>query len=1777
MGIPKFFRWISERYPLCSQLIQENRIPEFDNLYLDMNGIIHNCSHPNDGDVHFRMTEDQIFLAIFNYIDHLFARIKPQKLFFLAVDGVAPRAKMNQQRARRFRTAKDNADAIAAAIKKGEKLPKEPGFDSNCITPGTPFMVRLQEQLKYFINKKITEDAAWHGVEVILSGHEVPGEGEHKIMEYIRLAKSQPTWDPNMRHCLYGLDADLMMLGLLSHEPHFALLREEVTFGRSRKKGGGTTNLDSQNFYLMHLSLFREYIDAEFSMIRAQLKSEYDLEKIIDDFILMAYFVGNDFLPNLPGLHINEGAMALMFKIYKKMLLDGGGYLNEGGKLRLDRCEVFLRGLGEYEKELFQVEVGDVKWIKGKRGEAPVPAKKSSRVISKVQRALYERIKTFVLAPRENAPRLMFSTNMPARDRKFIINLANDLGITHTIDAIGEGKALPQHHIILDWDEDDDEEDEESMEARQRVLRRWDAAEVIDEEEIANNLEAEEKQKMDEAFIEWKREYYKEKLNIDYDDDKQMSKFIYHYVEGLQWVAEYYYNGVASWEWFYPYHYGPKITDLVNLARFDIKFDIGRPFLPFEQLMGVLPAASNEHIPPGYRSLMTDLTSPIIDFYPVVFELDANGKKADWEAVVKIPFIDEKRLLQALKSRENQLTKEEKSRNTHGQSFIFKLNADAPHTFASTLPGAFPDLVNCICDMKGYELPRLGPSGFRKGLCVGAKLGIELLPGFPSMKTLAHTATLGFHGVTVFNMESPNESMIVSCENKFEGRTPEQLAKMLVGTRVHIGWPFLQEAHVTSLMDDSFKYEVKGQGGRTDVVKTVQTPAAQDHFYKTIERLESYYSKRYGTITGPVEIVANVLPLKGMRLQEDGSLVKEFASRREETSFPVQMIITSVVAEDPRFKELPPPAVTTEYPVGSQVFFLGAQGYGLTAEVIGHGDDKLQIKLAKPVEPEILAGLHFTREMAIDAEAGERYMPSWQVAKSVRMSTLALSKVTSSLHVVSKTSDQRYNLGLNLKFESKKKKVLGYSRKTHTGWEFSHKAVDLISEYKSQFPAFFAGLEKKAKSDFYEDTDFYHREAAERVAEIKDWLKNCGAKDFERVSLETKALTKAVVKGIEGRVEEFYAKLGPLHVKGVTVKNVPRQAILKPAHSKHRLSHQTFDLGDRVQYVVDTGSVPLGSRGFVAALEGDFIDVVFDRGFLGGSNLSDRCGELKGLAVHKHTLMNLTHTQPPIEGTQPTQLVPIDRPIPKFQMRSGGGNAAMQQRQAEAWVQKPITETARNAWAPDAVGGRDIRIEKNDARGPAIAGRNPKANGVAGPATAPVKMEEKRGPASVPKAAQPPGAHAAREPRTNDSEKQKQKAPAPAPAAHPPQPAQTAKSASAPPAALAKKTLAEIEAAVARERNVSAEETLTQNLKNMLHIRGSGTDAHAAAPSGPPAQTYNPPPPVAQYPQQPPYHSVNYGPPGPPYGFPPGAYYPGPQGPLPYGQPHYPYQGGGYPPPHQGYHPQQEFAPQQQYTPAGPPGHAEDAQTEQEQANLHVSQQILAMLQPQTSQAHPYHVAAGVAAQHQPSRRPPNELAQLVQSRGGGRGGARGGGAHNRGGWQGGQNERVAPARDDVPAPQPGADAAATPQGESETAAAADDTGDMNTHPGSRGEAPFHRGVGRIGRAGARGGRVAWTPHNPHAGPAGGGPIPQQPAAHPAASRGRGGRGGYAGPPDAQQGPPRDPQQQQQLQPEPQQQQPQHIPLYDGPAPRGRGGYRGYRGGGYRGGPRGGGRGRGGY
>ncbi len=83
-------------------------------------------------------------------------------------------------------------------------------------------------------------------------------------------------------------------------------------------------SLAQTNFFLLHVSLLREYLDLEFGSLAAEIPFEYNLERIIDDFILMGIFVGNDFLPHLPDLHINEGALERIWTIYKAVLPKAG-------------------------------------------------------------------------------------------------------------------------------------------------------------------------------------------------------------------------------------------------------------------------------------------------------------------------------------------------------------------------------------------------------------------------------------------------------------------------------------------------------------------------------------------------------------------------------------------------------------------------------------------------------------------------------------------------------------------------------------------------------------------------------------------------------------------------------------------------------------------------------------------------------------------------------------------------------------------------------------------------------------------------------------------------------------------------------------------------------------------------------------------------------------------------------------------------------------------------------------------------------------------------------------------------------------------------------------------------------------------------------------------------------------------------------------------------------------------------------------------------------------
>ena len=1269
-GVPKFFRWLSERYPAISQLIAENRIPEFDCLYLDMNGIIHNCTHSDSDSVTKRVSEDEMFIKIFNYIEHLFGKIKPQKLFFMAIDGVAPRAKMNQQRARRFRTARDAEEAREKAIKEGQEMPKEDPFDSNCITPGTEFMAKLTQQLKYFIAKKVSEDIDWQGCEIVLSGHEVPGEGEHKIMEYIRQAKSQPNYDPNVRHCLYGLDADLIMLGLLSHDPHFCLLREEVTFGRQSKSK--SKELEHQNFYLMHLCIVREYLELEFQELKEPSAIgdgvEFDMERIIDDFILMAFFVGNDFLPNLPHLHINEGALALMFGVYKQVLPKAGGYVNEGGVINLKRLEVLLDEISQVEYRFFEHEHQDANWLKDKSVlkedvMEKVKRKGGQLVMTSGQKEIYKDIKNYVNTRTtslsdEHAP-LDLPNTLKAADRTFVEGLAKSLHLNceNVVDDVGD------RHLQLSFPQrpemdGESSEDEESQNALLRVFKQYDRAKV--EDISAEEAQAKAMQKYDAKFQDWKNKHYTDKFEWGLGNNEELRKLTENYVQGLQWVLFYYYRGVASWPWYYQYHYAPMISDVKKGLGANMQFELGQPFRPFQQLMGVLPDRSKKIVPQVYHELMNSPDSPIIDFYPRDFELDMNGKKQEWEAVVKIPFIDEKRLLGAMATKDPFLSEGEVRRNEFGVSLKFTYDAEGPpYTYPSSLPGVFPDLENCRCVENIFELPTMEGLDVYVGLMEGVKLGEAALAGFPSLHTLPHTGTLGFHGVSVFQQESRNESMVITlAEGEEKGTTTHAMERL--GKAVHVGYPFLQEGKVVSVSDEMFSYQLADPAlpaEGTNVIQTPHQPQGISDWKKKVNRIESVYSKHLGMMVGTVESLVQVEMLVGLRKTEQGATVKEYASiPGMEPDYATQTIVDSVVSEDQRFLEKEAVPVAEEFPIGTRAFFLGDMAYGRPLEVTGHQAGEraeIWVSMLTAREPEF--GLDIVRQ----AERQHPYTPSYQVARMLNLHPLVLSKLTSAFNVNS--SGLRLNLGLNLKFEARKQKVLGYSRKNASGWEYSRKAIELLAQYMTKFPQFVAKISANPTGDGWEDTTFYSdpQEAKAKMKEIGAWLKSVETKDFERVPLDAEQMDGDTVKMVEQAADRNNG--AGVQMQGKKIGGVPRSALLKPVDAEHRTGKQRYKLGDRVVYVLDSGRVPIAMRGTVIGMTRTtrqmLLDIVFDSTFISGTTLNDRCTAFRGSTVPSNAVLNLTDKQVVAMSEAAKARVPQPEFTP---IRAMGGNTATQ-------------------------------------------------------------------------------------------------------------------------------------------------------------------------------------------------------------------------------------------------------------------------------------------------------------------------------------------------------------------------------------------------------------------------------------------------------------------------------------------------------------------------------------
>lgn len=685
MGVPKFFRWIVDRYPaVATGVINETYdAPVIDNFYIDMNGIIHWCSH-SDNKLDEEVSAYVVAVKVIAEVERLVEEIvKPIKLLYIAVDGVAPRAKLNQQRARRFRAGQERMAAVKLAREKGDQ---RQFFDSNSITPGTVFLFEVCGFLKNWIASKVGAEGVWKQLEVIFSGCDTPGEGEHKIIHHIRQWRSGPNYTCNTRHCIYGSDADMMMLSLATHEPFFLVLREvleplhkQKNWKDKKKKDRDIVEKEvdavakpvgkqsGRRMQFVRIQILREYVLRD--LLEDNPFENPEKEKIIDDFIFLTFFVGNDFLPHLPAIDIRDDAFNIIFDAYKNILAAEPGYLIDGGSIDYNRLEVIFRLIGVTEMTLF--------------------AEKGNALL---RRKDYNSNKKF------NDRRGGKRTAGPAIDNQVISSYqvdakSNSNMLKSSSGALGESASL-----------------NENGEASPATLSTSTVVQLTEEEH--------------------RRLYYQTKLNLDVDNSNsydELQSIKRSYLLGLQWCLEYYSRGCTSWRWYYPYNYGPFLHDMTDLAELSQSlpaFELSQPFTPYQQLLACLPSSSSSLLPQAYGKLMTESYSPILDFYPTDFVLDLNGKKNEWEAVIILPFIEESRLIEA--ERDfclDSLSGEEIARNTKSP---YHLYAAVPKDHAVKLASSCY-LVEFACDCSPSS------NAFAAVLHPGTSLS---LPGYPAMDEL---------------------------------------------------------------------------------------------------------------------------------------------------------------------------------------------------------------------------------------------------------------------------------------------------------------------------------------------------------------------------------------------------------------------------------------------------------------------------------------------------------------------------------------------------------------------------------------------------------------------------------------------------------------------------------------------------------------------------------------------------------------------------------------------------------------------------------------------------------------------------------------------------------------------------------------------------------------------------------------------------------------------------------------------------------------------------------
>ena len=287
MGIPSYFVHIVKNHNNIIKKFRSNDI-NIHNLYIDSNSIIYDVIKSVEYKSNNELFEKKVINCVCEKILYYIDIVQPSNTVLIAFDGVAPVAKLEQQRNRRYKTwyTKNYISDETTQDK----------WDTTAITPGTKFMERLNKNMQEYFNGRFKK------LNIIISGSDQCGEGEHKIYRHIR---NNPTYHYDTNTIIYGLDADLIMLTLIHTKisENLYLFRETPDF---------ITMIDNtlvpEEHYVLDIFELGEKINE-------QMTKESSKDCVLD-YIFLCFFLGNDFMPHFPALNIRTNGIEILLETY---------------------------------------------------------------------------------------------------------------------------------------------------------------------------------------------------------------------------------------------------------------------------------------------------------------------------------------------------------------------------------------------------------------------------------------------------------------------------------------------------------------------------------------------------------------------------------------------------------------------------------------------------------------------------------------------------------------------------------------------------------------------------------------------------------------------------------------------------------------------------------------------------------------------------------------------------------------------------------------------------------------------------------------------------------------------------------------------------------------------------------------------------------------------------------------------------------------------------------------------------------------------------------------------------------------------------------------------------------------------------------------------------------------------------------------------------------------------------------------------------------------------